>query len=335
MNHNRTRSPVPVRCPHDGRHRHGKHTTYLMDRCGCDPCTEAMREAQRARRRRKAYGTDITVPAAPVRDHVNKLRASGYGMDSIAAQTGVPAATIHGLLYPRRLDDGTYKPVVNMLRRNAEALMALQAIDPESCLDRARTDATGTRRRLQALACAGWSMNELAARRGSLNKKTLHAIASGATETVYGSTYREVRDLYDEMWDTKPDETDRYQRASSARTRARAARAGWQPALAWDDETIDDPNAKPAETRRTKPTAAERFSEWLHLVQCGVSHEHAAAQAGMEIRTITRYAHRIGRQDIVAVLGPAVYYARRKGGSGVNDEMTLRANLPARREVAA
>lgn len=105
-------------------------------------------------------------------------------------------------------------------------------------------DATGTRRRIHALAAIGWSAGELATRYGydrtAIGKWT-------QTPEVHVTTRDRVAALYEELWDIP---------GPSERVRQIAATRGWLPPLAWDDDAIDDPAAQPAtvvaETTRTK-----------------------------------------------------------------------------------
>ncbi|MDD7813655.1 hypothetical protein PP713_13885 [Mycobacterium sp. CSUR Q5927] len=94
-------------------------------------------------------------------------------------------------------------------------------------------DATGTRRRLQALRVAGWSALELARQLGcseSMVCKRNHQ------SIVRASTAAAVVELFNRL---------QLIPGPSERARRHAARKGWLPPLAFDDDTIDDPAAKP------------------------------------------------------------------------------------------
>jgi hypothetical protein len=80
------------------------------------------------------------------------------------------------------------------------------------------TDATGSRRRLQALAVNGYSTRDLAARLGLKQATTVQDIASGKTPTVRYRTMDAIRDLYEELWDSRE--------ATPAARRSRRRRAG-------------------------------------------------------------------------------------------------------------
>lgn len=73
----------------------------------------------------------------------------------------------------------------------------------------------------------------------------------------------------------------------------RSARAGWAPPMAWDDETIDDPAASPANGMDRK--RGVDLDEWLHLVRSGEHPDRAARRCGVSLNTVEVAAHRAGR----------------------------------------
>lgn len=125
-------------------------------------------------------------------------------------------------------------------------------------------DATGTRRRIQALAAMGWSANVIASRVG-ISEETLSKWRSATL--VSRGTAKKVARWYDELSMLNPPVRDRWERYSVGSTKGRARAAGWAPPLAWDEETIDDPTAVP-ETgwepdRRTPERWLTRHDETL------------------------------------------------------------------------
>lgn len=98
-------------------------------------------------------------------------------------------------------------------------------------------DSIGSRRRLQALACLGWSTAELSRRLGK-HRSYLLKVAKNARVQV--ETAAIVARLYDELSMTWSTSTTANRTASAARA------AGWLPPLAWDDHALDDPKARPA-----------------------------------------------------------------------------------------
>lgn len=92
--------------------------------------------------------------------------------------------------------------------------------------------ATGTMRRLQALAVIGWSTAEIAARIDS-HYRPLQKIRAGQRECVRSSTAVRVGQVFELLSMRVRD--DRAARI----TRFRAVANGWVPPLAWDDIDTD------------------------------------------------------------------------------------------------
>lgn len=99
-------------------------------------------------------------------------------------------------------------------------------------------DATGTIRRVRALAALGWSLVEQG-RVAGFDVTQMRRLCRGQ-KTVRRETADRVRALYDALSMRTPVESP-----SAGKTRAWAARNGWAKPLQWDDAVIDDPAAKP------------------------------------------------------------------------------------------
>lgn len=99
-------------------------------------------------------------------------------------------------------------------------------------------DGAGTRRRLRALAALGWTFTMLADRLGVTNR-AVRELAYAATVRDYSA--ETVRALYDDLSMTVPTSENNYAAGAILRQRRHAARNGWLPPLALDDDTIDLP----------------------------------------------------------------------------------------------
>lgn len=152
----------------------------------------------------------------------------------------------------------------------------------EQILGRPRLlDATGTRRRLQALMANGWSSDELGARIGYTDGFGIRKLCRNPF--VQRSTADRVKRLYDDLADLP---------GPSGRVRRWAAAQGFLVPLWWDEDTIDDPAYVPAledgprqrddvdpvvvdrlvdGTHAGRATAAERFAAFLRLRDGGHS----------------------------------------------------------------
>lgn len=105
-------------------------------------------------------------------------------------------------------------------------------------ITRAWIDATGTRRRLQALCALGWRWTDLAAHFGVSYQAVQHWAEAGTTR-VHADTVDRVKVVYSLLSGTP---------GPSATTRRRAVAKGWVPPLGWDDTAIDDAGAVPHRT---------------------------------------------------------------------------------------
>lgn len=277
-----------------GRGQHAQlpvHGTRACYRRGCrrEECRQAERDYARQVARLKAYGRwQPFTDAAPVREHVRGLMASGLGAARIAALAGISRGTLSHLLYG---DPARQLPPSRRIR--ASAAQQLLAVRP--CLDNlasmAAVDAAGTRRRLQALTVTGWSGRMLAGLL-PMEPSNLNAILRGRP-AVSAATARRARQLYDELWDQPPPERTRGERISAARARGHAARHHWPPPLAWDDDTIDDPAARPhpwrrARTQRSRDLAADA----AELTACGYTRTQIADRLGVPRTTLDQAIRR-------------------------------------------
>lgn len=222
------------------------------------------------------------VPIAAVHAHVRALLDAGMPMSRIARLAAVDQETVYVAAVGRRPRCGS---VATRFRRPvAERILAVRYEEPEPRTCTTITDATGTRRRLQALIAWGWPQSQLASRLGVFASQ-IHKWMRRPRVSVASAD--RVSALYDELWDRDP-VADGVPRASVLRARRFAARNGWPPPMAWDDDTIDDPDAGPAEPEPEDRTAAivEDAGELLAL---GCSLEDAARRLGVCTRTIERH----------------------------------------------
>lgn len=228
--------------PHgtDARYAKGPAEDGRPGSCRCTPCTAAHTEAQNHRSRLIAYGRwEPFTDAGPAREHIRKLGAQGIGWQQVARIAGLSAGTVSHLLY-----GAAGRPAGRRVRKETSA--AILAVRPSVDTLTACTpvDATGSRRRVQALAAAGHAIPALARR---LGMQPSNLRTTMARDRVKAATARAIRDLYDELWDAAPDESTPSAARHAAAARADAARNGWPVPAAWDDYAIDNPGAFPAE----------------------------------------------------------------------------------------
>ena len=229
------------------------------------------------------------MPAAPIREHVEALRAAGMPVAHVRDAAGVPSNVMGRLVWGI-----SGKPAVRIRADYAAAILAVTARP-------AMVDATGTTRRLRALALRGWTAAQVAERAG-IGADYVKRLARAQRSSVPRSTAEGVSRAHAQMWDRDPAPTP-----AAKVVRAAARRAGYLPTAAWDDETIDDPAATPwtptdhgddldpiavARAVAGDPPAtlthAERAEAVRVLTERGASTPTIADLLGVTDRTVTR-----------------------------------------------
>ena len=125
--------------------------------------------------------------------------------------------------------------------RAANALYQRRARKVRALYGNRMVDTIGTARRLQALMCLGWSFARVAE---LVDMPTKQLWLATVQPKIRRTTAERLAAVYDELSDTPAPATTKGERISVARTLAHAARNGFAPPIAWDDN-IDDPDADP------------------------------------------------------------------------------------------
>lgn len=235
--------------------------------------------------RQQAYGRweSTFVDAAPVRAHIEALIAAGVGKRRIADIAGVNRNSIQFLTIGR--PERGNGPAGKVARRIADRIMAVPVPDPLAAKDiLADGDivaAVGTVRRLQGLVAIGWTQDVLARRLG-IAPRNAKRLFNSSDRMVTARYARAVAALFDELQMTP---------GPSDRARRHAERRGWVPPLAWDEDSIDDPAARPVQTTHARGGFVERYSE---LADLGVGQVECARRLGITWASLVRQLQRHG-----------------------------------------
>jgi hypothetical protein len=211
--------------------------------CRCDACRAENRAYRQEHGRQLLYGTyDGLVDAAPAREHVARLRASGIGTRRIAELAGLNESVV------RRVARGlgpADPPSRRVRRKTAEAILAVRPRLEDMAPSRI-IDSTGSRRRIQALAAIGIPLREVSRRAGWRPTRASGILVRGH---ITARCALDVRRVYDELWNASYRPQDGYRAEGARKAIEHAREMGWAPPMAWDDDAIDDPAAKPAGMR--------------------------------------------------------------------------------------
>lgn len=219
-------------------------------------------EHHRGQRRR----TDAT----QTRVHIERLLAGGWTQAQIARAAGIVHHLVSDIIHGKQA----------IANKTAYAILSVPISAPPA--DSRDVDATGTMRRLQALAAIGWPIAQLAPQFG-IFATALGNIARGELRTVRRTTADTIALHYQHLI---------RQPGPSNRCRILARNKGWHGPAAWDGTAIDDPAAQP-ETEQTDEVelkrndlAAMRRAEIEHLDAFNLPSHEIAARLGISESTV-------------------------------------------------
>lgn len=263
--------------------------------CQRPECRARNAEYSRRRYRQIGYGTwQPLVDAEPVRQHIAALRDAGHSLPAIQKKARISAATLARLLY-----DGV-NPRANRIRTDVAARILTLPVTPAPVTPNTTIDATGTRRRIQALVAMGWTYTALAPHLG-FHPRRLTDLARA--ERVLASTAARIADRYRVVQTWNP-AGHGVPAASQTMARNIAAREGWHGPLAWDD--IDDPDCQPETEHRPSRAQASRPKVYAdparvaRLTAAGKSAAQIAQEIGCHVRTVTRARGRVQAEAVAA-----------------------------------
>lgn len=171
------------------------------------------------------------------RNRVLNMRMT-MSLDEISDSTGLPRHYIRRMMH----EDG------DMLPRTIKAIMQAPVPDHPVAVHGTRwiVPAVAARRRLQGLAILGYSIKMLSQDTG-VGQICLAEIRKGDRENTTARIDALIRDAADRLQMTPVEHSPRVQAAINRRVLD-----GWAPLMAWDDDTIGDPAARPQGRRRRR-----------------------------------------------------------------------------------
>ncbi|MFD3638265.1 hypothetical protein ACH43Y_14255 [Streptomyces rubiginosohelvolus] len=215
-------------------------------------------------------GRPVRVPAAPAAAHLRYLFAEGMGWERVTRAAHCSSSTIHRILGGQQL----------VRRSVADRILAVKARPAPGRF----TDATGTRRRVQALIAIGHTVGHVSDEAG-VDQSVLIDIIGGSQTRARGITADRIAAAYDWL-SHQPPTSERTSAISACRNRA--ARAGWPDPTWWEDMGhIDDPTFDPTTAERPlkrNELAALRRAEIEHLASYGYDADEIADRVNLGIK---------------------------------------------------
>ena len=157
---------------------------------------------------------------------VQSLYEEGFGIPALADTLGIHERYLGDVLRGR------------MTQVRGTTAHRLQSITRSMVLEKANDSfyvpAIGSRRRVEALMCLGWSQAQIDETAEALHGVRLHVNALYRSKSVRANRHRRMAEVYEQLA-LRP--------GPSAQVKNRSLARGYAPPLAWDD--IDDPNEEP------------------------------------------------------------------------------------------
>lgn len=159
---------------------HGTRAMYVVEKCRCDACRQAVREYERERKRRvePAY-----VGADRARQHIRWLAEHEIGLKQVSKVSGVSHGALWKLMYG---DEKRFGRPSKRIRRATE--QAILTVQPQDGADGSRVDAGPTVAIIAELLRRGWSKQALGRHVHGPTAKALQihgeTVTRGAARTV-------------------------------------------------------------------------------------------------------------------------------------------------------
>jgi hypothetical protein len=212
------------------------------------------------------------VDAGPVRRHLRALLDAGVSLRAVHGLSTVDHQALAHLVVGMP-ETGTW-PQGRIPAVAARRILEIAVPAPDPSAAAAEVPATGTVRRLQALVALGHAPESLAAQL-NVTEQYVRLVLDATSPTVAADTARRVVAVFDELQMTLGD---------SQEARAEARKQNWDPPLAWDEHTIDNPAAQPEDSARFA-----RFDErYLDLYSLQLSNEQIAAHMNITLQSLGR-----------------------------------------------
>jgi AraC-like DNA-binding protein len=215
------------------------------------------------------------VDATQARAHIERLQANNWTLLQIGKAGGVSESAVHAI-------------AMGQTEARASTVLGILSIHiaarPEQTVD-----ATGTRRRIQALMYIGHTCPTIGKRAG-YSPDWLRRIAAGWVRTVSVEIATAVARAYRDLVS---------QPGISSRARIHARKHEWHGPLSWDD--IDDPNCQPETEGHTDIHRRHKASIDLQLVARLTAQDWSAERIAQHIGCHKRSVVRARRRAEMAV----------------------------------
>ena len=234
-----------------------------------------------AQQRRPGAQEVPPVVLARLRRHIHALIGAGVSEAQIALDAGLNRKTVQWVSSGRA--EAGVPPGYRIEKANADRILALPVptVLFQGVADHEAVAAIGTQRRLRALVAAGHSSTAIA-RCLKSPVGTVEDIIDGSRATVSAAVARSAATLFSALQMT-PGACELSKEYAKARK--------WAPPLAWDEDSLDEKQARPDFGPRKRPGFLEAYSE---LRMLGFTDLRIAERMGVQPASLVRQMIRYG-----------------------------------------
>lgn len=260
--------------------------------CHCEPCRTTRSRVKKQQRLNRHRGVPPLIDAAPTAKRLHELHESS-GWEDIARAAKTSAAHIRQIAFGK---------LPQISPRTQAKIMAIRP----AATGGQYIDSTGTVRRVRALIALGHTLIDIAGA-SDVAVARVQPLAAGYP-SLRRTVAERIKNAYRALSETP---------GTNTRARNRALANGWAPPAAWDDDTIDDPQAAPEWTGHC---GTDR-GWWTHRQQnipvceaCDHAHTHWKAEH-----------NHLPRPEFMTALSASRASASRRGESIAHDGRELLA----------
>lgn len=188
--------------------------------CRCEPCRTTRNRVKKQQRLNRHRGIPPLVDAAPAAKRLQELHETS-GWEDIARAARTSGAHI------RQIANGRLAQI------SPKTQAKIMAIQPAATGGQ-YIDSTGTVRRVRALIAVGHTLIDIA-EAANVAIARVQTLAAGYP-SLRRTVAERIANAYRALSETP---------GANTRAKNRARANGWAPPAAWDDDTIDDPQARP------------------------------------------------------------------------------------------
>lgn len=244
----------------------------------------------RQRSRAEGYARGL-VDAAPAHEHLAAMERAGLSHSAQARLIGVENRHLYRLKQRPKCMGRTLKRILD----TPIPMVTYEVVEPG-----AKIDATGTQRRIQGMIALGYSCAALA-RMLNTRVQVVSQISLEYKGQTTANFAERVAGLAKDL-QLRPGPTT----GAGKQARNRAIQHGWVPLLAWDEDSIDNPLARPATAKSRTMRFPDKYAEMREI---GLSDRQVAERMGIKYGSLEDSLRRYG-MPVSDELGSLAYEER-------------------------